>query len=147
MAILSIEYKDDGVRDLLQKLSDRSKEASEVKLIVGTNVSYAAEHQLGDGQIKREFLGVSDSDRSVIIEMLEEALRDSDREYREALREVGEYMLLSTDQRWEQEVAPDGTPWPKNALWVSERKKRLGRINKILQDTGRLRSSINYRIE
>ena len=144
---ISIEYDDDSIRSLLQKLQEKLEEAENTKLIVGTSVSYAYEHQTGDGQRKREFLGVSDSDRLVLQSILEEAIVDPASSYRSTLQEMGEYLLLSTDQRWEKEEAPDGTPWAKNAPWVIERKKRLGKIQKILQETGRLRSSIGYRID
>lgn len=145
--IVSITYSDETVRSLLQKLALKAEEAADTKLIVGTNVSYAQEHQEGIGQQKRTFLGVSDSDRQVIISLLQDALKDPESGYKDTLKEIGEYLLLSTDKRWEAEEAPDGTPWPKNSPWVLERKKRLGKIQKILQETGRLRSSIAYRIE
>jgi phage gpG-like protein len=144
---ISIEYEDESVRSLLQKLQEKLEDTENTKLIVGTSVSYAYEHQTGDGQRKREFLGVSETDRLVLQSILEESILDPASNYRSTLQEMGEYLLLSTDQRWEAEEAPDGTPWAKNAPWVIERKKRLGKIQKILQETGRLRSSIAYRID
>ena len=147
MAIVSIEYDDEEVRELLESIARKSEEAEDTQLIIGTNVGYAAEHQLGEGQVKREFLGISPDDREVVVELLKDNLIQPNLSLRTVLMEVGEYLLLTTDQRWEQQIAPDGTPWKKNAPWVIERKKRLGRINKILQETGRLRSSIAYRIE
>lgn len=144
---ISIEYNDDSIQSLLGELVEKLEEADRLKLIVGTNVSYAYEHQVGDGQRKREFLGVSDTDRAILVAILQESIADPNASYHSTLQEMGEYMLYATDQRWEQEVDPSGMPWAKNAPWVIERKKKLGRIQKILQDTGRLRSSIAYRIE
>lgn len=144
---VTLEYFDEQVKKLLEALAEKSQEAEDTKLIIGTNVSYAAEHQLGEGQVKREFLGVSEDDQIIVMEILRENLRLQNVSLRVALREIGEYLLLSTDRRWAEEIAPDGTPWKPNAPWVVEWKKRRGRIQKILQSTGRLRSSISYRIE
>lgn len=144
---VTLEYFDEQVKKLLEDLADKSQEAEDTKLIIGTNVTYAADHQLGQGQIQREFLGVSDDDRVVVLQILQENMKLQNVSLRVALQEIGEYLLLSTDRRWEEEIAPDGTPWQPNAPWVVEWKKRRGRLQKILQSTGRLRSSISYRIE
>lgn len=64
-----------------------------------------------------------------------------------AMREIGEYHLLATDQRWEREVAPDGTRWRDLRPATVARKRNAGRIVKILQETGTARASINYRAD
>ena len=43
-------------------------------LVIGTNVSYAKKHQLGIGVPKREILGVSEEDKEIIKEILEDYL-------------------------------------------------------------------------
>jgi len=57
---------------------------------------------------------------------------------------IGEYLLLATDQRFEQEVDPDGIPWKPDSPFTINFKKQNSRILKILQSTGRLRNSIVY---
>jgi len=57
---------------------------------------------------------------------------------------IGEYLLLATDQRFEQEVDPDGVPWKPDSPFTINFKKQNSRILKILQSTGRLRNSITY---
>lgn len=58
----------------------------------------------------------------------------------------GEYMLLSIDDNYVRETDPFGVPWRKNSPYTIALKASLGRINKILQSTGLMRSSYNYRI-
>lgn len=54
--------------------------------------------------------------------------------------EIGEYMLIATDQRFENEVSPNGFAWPE--ILDSTRAKK--RHPKILTESSRLRSSIVY---
>lgn len=65
---------------------------------------------------------------------------------RPALRNVGEMLLLSTDERFEKEIDPSGEPWQANTPFTISQKRALGRIEKILQSTGRGRSSIAYQV-
>ena len=86
------------------------------------------------------------------------------------MREVGEYLLLSTDTRYRAEKAPDGTRWAPNAdstllAYIrrkgganafSRRRTRTGgrtlntrgtralAIKKILRDSGQLQDHIHY---
>jgi phage virion morphogenesis protein len=60
------------------------------------------------------------------------------------MREIGEALLLSTDERFENEVDPAGNPWEDISPRTRARKRAQGRIDKILQDTGTGRASINY---
>jgi phage virion morphogenesis protein len=64
-----------------------------------------------------------------------------------ALEEIGNYMLLVTDERFAAEKDPGGKPWKKNSAFTIALKKQRGQINKILQATGRLRDSINYKVD
>lgn len=57
---------------------------------------------------------------------------------------IGEYMLKATDDRFEQEVDPDGAPWRPDSPYTLRLKRENKRILKILQSTGRLRGSIAY---
>lgn len=85
----------------------------------------------------------ADRELAALLRSIQRRIRDVE----PVLRTVGEDMLLSTDIRWGQEIAPDGTRWKPLAKATIDRKKRLGRILKILQETGTARNSINYRIE
>ena len=64
-----------------------------------------------------------------------------------ALEEIGNYMLLVTDERFAAEKDPGGKPWKKNSAFTIALKKQRGQILKILQATGRLRDSINYQVD
>lgn len=57
---------------------------------------------------------------------------------------IGEYLLMATDDRFEQEVDPDGAPWQPLTDYTLSLKRENKRILKILQSTGRLRGSITY---
>ena len=57
---------------------------------------------------------------------------------------IGEYLLMSTDDRFEQQIDPAGVPWQPNSPYVMQFKRDNGLILKILQSTGRLRGSIAY---
>ncbi|MDE0048217.1 MAG: phage virion morphogenesis protein [Rhodospirillales bacterium] len=50
---------------------------------------------------------------------------------------IGRYMVAATHRRFENERAPDGTPWLKSARAIAEG-------NRTLTDTGRLRGSITH---
>ena len=65
----------------------------------------------------------------------------------EALRNIGEYMIGSADIGYQTETDPDGVPWRPNSPFTIAEKQRLGRIQKILQSTGAMRSRYNYRVE
>ncbi len=65
----------------------------------------------------------------------------------ELMEEIGQIMLLSTDQRWEKEIDPDGNRWAENSAYTRRLKREQGRIDKILQSSGRARASINYKVD
>lgn len=64
-----------------------------------------------------------------------------------ALKQCGEYLLISTDDRWEKQIDPNGVPWQPNTPYTISLKKSQGRLLKILQSTGTGRSSIRYAIQ
>jgi len=57
------------------------------------------------------------------------------------LSDIGEYMLIATEERFDNEVAPSGFAWPE--ILDSTRAKKRNR--KILTESNRLRGSIIYR--
>jgi phage virion morphogenesis protein len=64
---------------------------------------------------------------------------------RPAMKNVGEYLLLETDDRFRSQTAPDGAQWkPISRSW-RQYKVKHGHITKILQMRGRLRKSIVYK--
>ncbi|PHJ75126.1 hypothetical protein VF10_00210 [Nostoc linckia z13] len=65
---------------------------------------------------------------------------------RPALQEIGEYMLYSTDQHFVTETDPQGIPWKPLTPFTLREKRAKGRILKILQSTGLMRSRINYQV-
>ena len=57
---------------------------------------------------------------------------------------IGEYMLRSTEDRFERQgPAPDGSPWAPLKEWTLRRKKN----GKILTESGQLRGSIRYQLQ
>lgn len=59
--------------------------------------------------------------------------------------DVGEYMLRKTRKRFDDQTAPDGTPWAELKPATIERKRKKGRPNPELKliDSGDLRGQIN----
>lgn len=146
--IFSIEYDDKEIQERISKLVAKTKFAGNMKVTVGTNVGYMADHQLGiNGMVQRRFLGVGDADRRAIVEILEENLSDPVATVRSAFQEIGEYMVLSTDRNFEAEKDPDGKAWAPNNPFYKAQKVREGKIGKILQRTGRGRGSIAYKVD
>ncbi|WP_065204260.1 phage virion morphogenesis protein [Shewanella woodyi] len=59
--------------------------------------------------------------------------------------EIGEYLLESTQQRFIEQQAPDGTPWAELSSTTMERKVKQGeRTDRILTESGTLASSLHY---
>lgn len=54
-------------------------------------------------------------------------------------------MLLSVDKRFEQERGVDGLPWKPNTPYTIAQKRAQGRILKVLQNTGIMRSRTTYK--
>ncbi|OBY58232.1 phage virion morphogenesis protein [Pseudomonas sp. AU12215] len=59
-------------------------------------------------------------------------------------RDMGEYMLLALDARFESQTAPDGTPW--QALSPSYQKRKRKNQDKILVLDGYLKNTIRYQV-
>jgi len=61
-----------------------------------------------------------------------------------AMRDVGEYMLRETEERFRKETDPVGRPWQALKPKTLAAKIRKHKSTKILTRDHRLRSSINY---
>lgn len=63
------------------------------------------------------------------------------------LREVGEHLVNRVDDTFRKQEDPYGGRWaPLSAATIKAKRKRGG-IQKILQDTGRMRATANYRVQ
>lgn len=144
--MLTITYQDKALSESLQRLGRVVKELDQYQLKVGTPVSYAAKHQLGDGVPQRRFLGVSDSDRQEINRILSDRLANPPATGRQVWGEIGEALLLSTNERWDEQVDPEGNPWRPNSNYTRRLKESMGRSLRILESTTRMRASVNYQI-
>ena len=76
------------------------------------------------------------------LDLTERAGRDP----RPLLKGLGEVLVAGVDERFQKEEAPDGTPWAKLSEPYRNWKMLKGRIQKILQSTGIMRGTINYRV-
>lgn len=145
--MFTIEYDDRAIQEKIQALAKKTRSAGGLSVTIGTNVGYMADHQLGiNGQVQRRFLGVGEKDRREILAILEENLADDTATLRTGFSEIGEYMVLSTDQNFENETDPDGNPWAPNNPFYAAQKVKSGGIGKVLQRTGRGRGSIAYQV-
>lgn len=62
------------------------------------------------------------------------------------MQEIGEYGIASVDMRFQQEVDPDGKPWKPLSFYTIRLKRAEGKILRILQRTGLMRSRVNYKV-
>lgn len=60
-----------------------------------------------------------------------------------ALRDIGEYLTESTQQRFEDMETPDGEKWEELAPGTIAKKKRVDRI---LTESGTLADTLNYQL-
>lgn len=60
-----------------------------------------------------------------------------------AMRDLGEHVLRTTEDRFRSETGPDGKPWQR----LSRRYARRKRGSKILTESRRLRRSITYKAD
>jgi len=60
-----------------------------------------------------------------------------------AFRDIGEYLLESTQQRFIDQQAPDGEPWEPLSPRTLKKKKRQDRV---LTETGTLADTLNYQL-
>jgi hypothetical protein len=146
--VFSVTYNDRQVRELFAQMIRTTGELGTLKLVVGTNVRYMAKHQLGQGVTKREFLGVTEADKQEAIALFNEAIANPSQDAATtALQQLGEWMVLTTNQRFVTEIAPDGSKWKPNTPYTLRLKRAKGQILKTLQATGLGRASITYEIK
>jgi len=61
------------------------------------------------------------------------------------MKAIGEMILTSTDERFRREVDPEGRRWKPLRPGTVKRKRRRGKIMKVLQQDQYLRNRISYR--
>jgi phage virion morphogenesis protein len=64
-----------------------------------------------------------------------------------AMKQIGEYMRLRTEENFANQVSPEGRAWQALNPKYAAQKRKKGGIAKILQFTGDLRSGIAYQVE
>lgn len=57
------------------------------------------------------------------------------------MKNIGEYLVQATEERFRTETDPDGNKWPE----VSDATRKKKKHPKVLTESGQLRQSINYR--
>jgi phage virion morphogenesis protein len=80
--------------------------------------------------------------RTAITKALNDLLKQSGN-LTPALGDIGEYLLESTQQRFIDQQAPDGSPWAELSSTTLERKQRTDRI---LTESGTLADSLHYQL-
>jgi len=90
------------------------------------------------------FIQVEVKGQATIAKALNKLLRQGS-DLSPALVEIGDYLVDSTQERFNDQQAPDGTPWEElSPLTLSRKKSGL----KILGgETGSLRDNINYQLQ
>jgi len=63
-----------------------------------------------------------------------------------ALAAIGQALVEKVEQGFEREADPYGEPWKPLAPSTLEKRRKKGRGAKILQDTGVMRRSLNWRL-
>lgn len=63
-----------------------------------------------------------------------------------AMEGIGQILVSNTQQRFVDQVDPDGLPWKALSTVTLARRRKAGSGAQILRDTGRLASSINYKV-
>lgn len=60
--------------------------------------------------------------------------------------DIGEYLELAHRDRWDKEIAPDGSPWQPLADRTRQQKERKGKDNGILLESADLRDLLRYQV-
>lgn len=63
-----------------------------------------------------------------------------------ALREIGEHLIESTQNRMAKQVAPNGEAWEPLSAKTIKQKAKSGQSNKVLRGFGTLADTLNYQI-
>lgn len=88
------------------------------------------------------FLTITPSGYEPVLEQLQRYYEKSG-DLRPVLADIGEMLLTSHRERWQDEQAPDGTPWQPLAEETIERKGH----DLILREHDYLRDMLNYQID
>jgi len=88
------------------------------------------------------FINVDVLGANQVTTALNKLLKQSDN-LEPAFRDIGEYLLESTQQRFIDQQAPDGTPWEPLSPNTLRHKKRPDRV---LTETGTLADTLNYQL-
>ncbi|WIX31242.1 phage virion morphogenesis protein [Salinicola sp. JS01] len=86
--------------------------------------------------------GIEIDSRQVVAAL--NALMDRGQDLRKPLEELGEYFIVSTKRRFEEQQAPDGTPWPANSPVTLARKSHS---DPLIGETRRLHDEIHYVVD
>lgn len=86
---------------------------------------------------------ISDADVQRALRGLEQRASN----FRPALESIGQYLLLRTRERFDQERGPDGRPWqPLSPRTVQRKARSRTALRGILKQSGKLRDTISYRV-
>ncbi|OUR89889.1 phage virion morphogenesis protein [Gammaproteobacteria bacterium 42_54_T18] len=88
------------------------------------------------------FVSVDVRGQKQISQALDRLLRQGS-DLEPAFRDIGEYLLESTQQRFVDQQAPDGEPWEPLSPNTLKKKKRPDRV---LTETGTLVDTLNYQL-
>lgn len=88
------------------------------------------------------FLTITPSGYEPVLEQLQRYYEKSG-DLRPVLADIGEMLLTSHRERWQDEQAPDGTPWQPLAEETIERKGH----DLILREHDYLRDMLNYKVD
>lgn len=58
---------------------------------------------------------------------------------------IGEYFMGKIERQFDEEVDPYGNKWIANSPYTIRKKRSEGKILKVLQATGQMRASANYK--
>jgi phage virion morphogenesis protein len=85
-----------------------------------------------------------DSNHELVVDAIDELIRRTD-DLRPVFADIGEYLLKSHDDRFDDQESPDGTPWAPLSDWYRESKKQ--NADKILVLDGYLRGLNRYQVD
>ena len=88
--------------------------------------------------------GLSYDDNEIVISLRN--IADRGRNLAQAHAAVGELAVGMVHERYALELGPGGIPLPKNSAYTKRQKRKLGRINKILQSTGIMKARTFYQL-
>jgi phage virion morphogenesis protein len=83
---------------------------------------------------------IDDAEIKAALQRLEAAIGD----LKPAFRDIGEHLLISHDQRFRQQVDPNGNPWADTSVVTKARKTK--NKNKILIESGDLMTTLRYQV-